>query len=102
MPLEPQRLSDTYSFYMNNAWRRAPENHGSYSGSGRCEFDPKQTAAFMMDPLHRKTLDDTSKHFVELGESLGKPTQLIAGAPCTHAKKPPRFSKVFQKFTMPE
>ena len=26
-----------FSYYMNNAWRRAPENHGSYSGSGRCE-----------------------------------------------------------------
>ena len=59
-----------YSFYMNNAWRRAPKNHGSYSGSGRCEFDPKQTAEFIIDPAHRATLDDTSKHFVELGESL--------------------------------
>ena len=76
-----------FSYYMNNAWRRAPENHGSYSGSGRCKFDPKQTAAFMVEPAHRATLDTTSKHFVELGESLGKPVQLIAGAPCTHNKE---------------
>ena len=76
-----------FSYYMNNAWRRAPENHGSYSGSDRCKFDPKQTAAFMVEPAHRATLDTTSKHFVELGESLGKPVQLIAGAPCTHNKE---------------
>ena len=68
-----------FSYYMNNAWRRAPENHGSYSGSDRCKFDPKQTAAFMVEPA--------SAHIVELGESLGKPVQLIAGAPCTYNKE---------------
>ena len=40
----------------------------------------------MVEPAHRATLDTTSKHFVELGESLGKPVQLIAGAPCTYNK----------------
>ena len=69
---------------MNNAWKKKLKQGGQkdgYSGSGRCEYDPKQTAAFMMDPAHRATLDETSQHFVSLGEKLGKPVQLIAGRP---------------------
>ena len=52
---------------MNNAWKKKLKQGGQkdgYSGSGRCEYDPKQTAAFMMDPAHRATLDETSQHFV--------------------------------------
>ena len=57
-----------FSYYMNNAWKKKLKQGGqkdSYSGSGRCNYDPKQTAAFLMDPAHRATLDETSQHFPE-------------------------------------
>ena len=62
-----------FSFYMNNAVK------------SKCSDDASETAKFMIDHGNRKSLNTISDHFVSLGKSIGKPAQLIAGAPCTHS-----------------
>eukprot|EP00936_MAST-01D_sp_MAST-1D-sp1_P000926 g926.t1 len=64
-----------FSYYQNNAAGRKP-----------CPYDPKATAAFMLNASNRATLGTTARHFVRLAAELDKgQPQLIAGAPCTHA-----------------
>jgi hypothetical protein len=52
--------------------------------NNKCSRDPDETAKFLVDAGSRKSIDSTTKHFVSLGKSIGKPVHLIAGAPCTH------------------
>ena len=64
-----------YSYYMNNAAGPAP-----------CPVSPEETAAFLIDPANRATIDATTQHYVELSAKLGKAKpHLTAGAACTHA-----------------
>jgi hypothetical protein len=66
---------------MNNAARLL------YGENDYCSLEPSRTAAFLLDPQARATLDHTAAHYVRLSAALkkGRPPHLIAGAPCTHA-----------------